>query len=221
MMRRKTGRLPFTRSLLVPAVCLLLSLCCLFCSGGAQADRVVLSPLGDTLPIDSFRAEYVTGTNSLLGDLSWFAVSSSSGIELEVQRLTAATEDKKRYSFNIEYPQLSFERYLSVSYGVRDVTGTGTEHGAFYVAAMTPIRFYGRRPLLREIRVNVGVGTGRMDGLFLGVEARLFGDIRLSGELYRHRPNVGIALPLVRNLQARAYSLDGNIYYGMAFSWTH
>ena len=198
-----------------------LSIACLAPSGRALADRVILSPLGDTLPIDSFKAEFVTGTNPLLGNLSWLAVSSGSGIELEMQRLDRSSEGRKRYSLNIEYPQLALGNYFAASYGVRDVTGTGTEHGAFYVAAMAPIRFYGHSPLLRELRVNAGLGTGRMDGLFFGLEARLRGDVRFSAEIYRHRPNVGIALPLVRNMQAKAYSLDGSIYYGLAFSWTH
>src|ERR1041385_433891 len=202
-------------------VCLLLMVCWLLPSGMARADRVILSPLGDTLPIDSFKAEYVTGLGNLSSDLSWFAVSSGSGIELELQRLSAITEAKNRYSLNIEYPQVPFGNYLSVSYGIRDVTGTGTEHGAVYIAAMAPIRFYGKRPLLRELRVNLGLGTGRMDGLFFGVEANLMGNVRFSAELYRRQPNVGIALPVTRNLQAKVYSLDGNIYYGMAFSWTH
>src|SRR4051794_11977733 len=95
---RTRGR---TRCFLSGVFCLGLSVWGCLSSLSACADRVILSPLGDTLPVNSVKAEFVTGTNGLLGDLSWFAVSSSSGIELEMQRLERSTEARKRYSLNI------------------------------------------------------------------------------------------------------------------------
>src|SRR5579871_3508913 len=90
------------------AFCLTLAACSLFAPHRAYADRVILSPLGDTLPIESFKAEYITGRGSLPRDLAWFTISSSSGIELELQRAEVTSTTKQQYSLNIEYPQIAF-----------------------------------------------------------------------------------------------------------------
>jgi len=186
-----------------------------------KADRIVLSPGGETLPENSFKTEAAFASASLQNNLSWFTYSSADGIELEFERQQMVMETKPLYAFNLEYPLPTFRNLPALSLGIRDMLGTGTEHGAFYLAISKPLALSARqRRLVRDIRLNAGAGTGRIGGLFVGLETRLAAGLSLNAELYRRRPNFGVALPLTRHLQARAYSLDGDLFYGLSLNWS-
>lgn len=195
--------------------------CLILMSPGAEADRVVLSPDGYTLAPDAVKTEFVISPAKNLSNLGWVTVSSPQGIEMEAERLDLPTEAHKRYAFNLAYPVVpDFNGLPSVTVGVHDLLGTGTEHGAFYVAASRSFPLSNRQyRLVRDLKWNIGAGTSRLGGLFLGLQAQFAGGVRVYAEVYRRQPNFGIALPLVRNVQARAYSLDGDLYYGLSFAW--
>lgn len=187
----------------------------------AHADRIVLAPTGDTLPENSFKLEFAISPRPSLGDQSRVAYSSGDGIELEWERLEAASEAKKRYSFNIQYPLPTLQNFPAFSVGIRDLTGTGTEHGALYLAGAKTIPLNKRtKRFFKNVAMSVGAGTGQIGGLFAGVQTHLTAGVDVYAEIYRHRPNLGFAVPLVRNLQARAYSLNGDIFYGVSYHWT-
>ncbi len=153
------------------------------------------------------------------GTLSWLQYSTPQGIELEVQITDVLPDPKTRYGLNVQYPLIpDIGEYPGVSVGVRDILGTGTEHQSFYIAATKSFALSDRqRNVLRDLRLSAGYGTERMDGLFIGLRARLTLGMSLYAEIYRQRPNFSIGLPLARNLQARATSLDGTIFYGLSF----
>ncbi len=201
----------------------MLCVCGLLWGMAAQADRVVLSPEGMALPPQSVKAEFALSPYRQDQNLAWFQFTTSEGIELEIERTDLASDPKTRYALNLQYPLVSdLGTYPAVSVGVRDLFGTGTEDHSIYLAASRSVPLSDRQlRLVRELRLNVGVGTDRMDGLFVGVEARLASGLSLSAEIYRQRPNVSLALPLTHHLQAKLYSLDGTIHYGLAFHWSH
>ena len=41
---------------------------------------------------------------------------------------------------------------------------------------------------------------------------------RYPYEVYRNRPNVSLGLDITRNMQIKAYSLDGTVHYGLSFA---
>jgi hypothetical protein len=188
--------------------------------GQAKADRVVLMPAGSVLAANSFQMEYEVSPYRQYGNLTWLQYSLPQGIELELQRYDLEPDPRALYSFNVQYPLFyDIGNLPAVSVGVRDLLGTGNEHRSFYVAATRTFALSDRQMhVLREFHLSAGFGTERMNGLFIGLQARLTLGLRINAEIYRQRPNVSIALPLVRNLQARASSLDGNIFYGLAFT---
>ena len=99
------------------------------------------------------------------------------------------------------------------------MAGTGYEHGAFYLAATHSVRLSDRqRRYFKEFKIDVGAGTGRIGGLFVGAQAHLALGLQIQAEFYRRQPNVTVALPITRHLDARAYSLDSHLYYGLSFS---
>ncbi len=184
---------------------------------------MVLGPSAETLSPNAARAEFLLTNRPQNANRIWLNYASASGIELEAERIDLQSETHKRYAFNIEYPLLpDFGAAPAISVGIRDLTGTGTEHGALYGAVThsfpLPEHIY---RLVRSFKLSGGIGTGRIGGPFLGMEARLGTDLGVHAEIYRHRPNLGLSLRLARNVQANAFSLDGTVYYGVSFSLTH
>jgi len=193
---------------------------CLLSGVAAQADRVVLGPSAETLAPNSGRIQFLLGMKPEQANRVWADYASPAGIELELERLDLHSESKKRYSFNIEYPLLpDFGATPAVAVGVRDLTGTGVEHGGLYLVLTHSIPLSERvYKIMRSFKTTVGVGTGSIGGPFAGMEARFGTDLSLHAELYRRRPNVGVSLRLARNMQANASSLDGSFYYGLSYT---
>lgn len=196
---------------------------CLITGSACHADRTVLSPNGDTLAPEHFKTEFALSPSRNFSNLIWMQYSTPQGIEVETERLDLNTERKKGYAFNVQYPLFyDLGPYPAVAIGVRDLLGTAEEHGAFYLAVSKALPLSGRQTrFVREFKWSAGLGTGRLDGPFFGVEARFAAGLSVHAEFYRQRPNIGIALPLARNMQARAYSLDGDLFYGVSFSIAH
>jgi len=193
---------------------------CLLTGAAAQADRVVLGPSAETLSPNSGKVQFLLGAKPEQANRLWVDYSSPGGIELELERLDLHSESKKRYSFNIEYPILpDLGAAPAVAVGVRDLTGTGIEHGGFYLVATHSIPLSERiYKVMRSFKATVGAGTGSIGGPFAGMEAKFGTDLSLHAELYRRRPNVGVSLRLARNVQANASSLDGSFYYGLSYT---
>ena len=190
-------------------------------AGPARAERTVLAPTGDTLAPDSIRAEFALDPERKFQNRLWLQYSTPQGIELETERFDLAGERKKGYALNIQYPiTYSLVNTLpAVSIGVRDLTGTGNEHGALYIAATRNISLSdAQHRYVREFKIDIGAGTGRIGGVFAGVQTRLALGLRIQAEIYRRQPNVTVALPIARHLEATAYSLDRHFYYGLTFT---
>jgi hypothetical protein len=186
----------------------------------ARADRIVLGPDGLTLSPRDLRAEFAATPYRTEQNLSWLQYALPMGLEIQTQFLDIANDRRTLYSLDAQYPFLTeFGLVPAVSVGIRDLLGTGTEHRSFYVAASKTLPLSeGQLKMAHDFRITLGVGTERMDGLFVGFHSHLKAGLFVDAEIYRRRPNISLALPLVRNLQARAYSLDGNVFYGLSYT---
>lgn len=192
------------------------------CTGSVRADRVVLGPSAELLAPNSGKVQFLLGAKPAEANRLWLSYGSPGGIELELERLDLHTESKKRYSFNIEYPLLpDLGAAPAIAVGVRDLTGTGIEHGALYAVATHSFPLSERiYKVMRSFKASGGLGTGSIGGPFAGVEARFGTDLDVHAEFYRHRPNIGLSLRLARHVHANAFSLDGSVYYGLSYSLT-
>lgn len=205
-----------SRISLVGASCALM----LLGSAMARADRIVLAPEGGTLAPDGFKLEFAISPYLHEENRSWIQLSTPQSIELEANRVDLFGDRRDRYSLNVQYPVISdLGTTPSISLGVRDLLGSGTEHRSFYLVVGKTLALSRRqRRLVTDLRISAGVGTERFNGLFFGVQARFKAGFSLSAEIFRNRPNVSLGLPLVRNLQAKAYSLDGDVFYGLTYT---
>ena len=185
----------------------------------ARAERIVLAPAGATLDPDSLKAEGLYSPYGSDQNREWFQYSSPRQIELEYNR-SGLRKDKVKHSLNVEYPILTdLGAYPAISIGMRDIFGTGLERQAVYLAIGKTIGLSQRQEkIVRELRLNVGYGTGYMGGGFFGVQSRFRGGWRLDAEIYRNRPNVSLGFDITKNLQIKAYSLDGTVHYGLTFA---
>lgn len=210
-------KVPLVKALFVKVVGILLV--ALWSMPGANADRVILAPEGGTLAPQGIKSEFVLDPYQARGNLGWFQFSSTEGIEFEGQRVEDS-DRKLRYSFNVQYPLISeFGVAPAISLGVRDLLGTGVERGSVYLAATRSFPLSDRQlKWARQFKISLGAGTGTFGGLFVGVETRLAAGVTLAAEVFRRRPNLSVALPLSRHVQARAYSLDGNVFYGLSYT---
>jgi hypothetical protein len=141
-------------------------------------------------------------------------------MELEYTRYDLLGDRRLRDSFNIQYPLLSdLGTFPAVSIGVRDLFGTGIEHLSVYGTIGKSLPLSDRQlRLWKEIKLNVGAGTAWFDGVFVGVQTRLRSGLMINAEIFRYRPNISLGLPLLRNLQANAQSLDGRLFYGLTYT---
>jgi len=209
------------RETIAGSIWLLFAAVLLFVGRTAGAERTVLGPTGDTLAPDSYRAEFALNPQGKFQNRSWLQFSSPQGIEFEAERSDLSTERKKGYALNIQYPiTYSLTSALpAIAIGVRDVTGTGNEHGAFYLAATKSFRLSdAQHRFIHEVKIDAGIGSGRIGGIFFGGQTQLAVGLRIQAEFYRRQTNITVALPISRHLDARAYSLDSRIYYGFSIS---
>lgn len=186
----------------------------------SRADRILLSPEGNTLPAKGFKAEFVSPLTRGAHSMSWYQVSNAQSIEFEAERSGAGSRFPAPYALNVQYPLIpDFGRVPAISLGVRDLLGTGREHRAFYLAITRGVSLSDRQlRLVRDVKLNIGAGTGRLDGPFIGARARLTAGVSLAAELYRRRPNYGVSFPVARYMQAKAYSLGGRAFYGLSLT---
>ncbi len=204
-----------------------LLICFLWCSAlclagakAARADRIVLGPDGLTLAPNEVRAEYAGTPYGIQRNLGWLQFGLPRSIEIQTQVEDIRRDRHLLASLDLEYPIFSeFGQVPALSVGVRDLLGTGSEHHSLYVAATRTLPLSDNQlKFAHDFRITLGYGTERIDGLFIGAHSHLKAGLYVDAEYYRRRPNVSLALPLVRNTQARAYSLDGHIYYGFSYS---
>lgn len=185
-----------------------------------RADRIVLGPDGATLDPKALKAEFAFTPYRTERNLSWLQYALPQGIEIETQFSDIANNKRTVGGLDVQYPIFSeFGQVPAISVGVRDLFGTGNEHHSLYaaVAKSFPLSV-DQLKFAHDFHLTLGYGTERLDGFFVGVHSHLKAGLFVDAEIYRRRPNISIALPLVRNMRARAYSLDGNIFYGFSYT---
>ena len=190
----------------------------------ARADRGVLAPTGDCLAPNTVKTQFAIDGQKRNSNRIWLQYASPGGVELEVERTDLASERSKGYAFNLQYPIApSLSRAIpALSLGVRDLFGTSSEHGAFYFAiSKTAGLSDDEYKILKDVKFNFGVGTGRIAGFFVGAQIQFKNRVRFSAEAYQRKVNLDISVPLVSGLEAKAYSLNNHIFYGLSYSFSH
>jgi hypothetical protein len=194
----------------------------LFASAGAKADRNILSPSGLIALPSSIKFEAaVLGSNSH-SNLDWITIGLPDqllGWELEAERVERPGFRSHTFSAQYSLTGNAFSDLApSVSVGIRDVLRQGPEGQALFVA-MTKTFGLSRAQerILRDYKVHAGYGTSRLDGPFIGIQGRFVLGFTANAEYVSHKFNASVAFPIVKHLNLKAYSLNGDFFYGASF----
>ena len=198
--------------------------CCLL-AGPAVADRLILTPTGQTLGT-GIKAEYAAAAGKDF-KAYWVQIGLSK-IELEGARFQDFGPDNiDVVSAEVQVvPETSFTP--AVGFGVRDIANESDGKGGLYdgqtiyLAATKGIPVTGGVPLLfQDMKIHGGFGTGgSLNGLFFGVSGKLPMGIGLVGEYDTKDWNLAANYSIVPTLKLQASSIKGDIYYGALFSAT-
>lgn len=189
-----------------------------FCSG-ARADRGVLAPIGLVLNPNSARLEYIHMASDGRSNLGWLTVGypdEALGLELEAERSNLGSRRRETFAIQYSLTGNAFSDLApAVSVGVRDVLNRGREGRAFFLAATKTFRLSeSQEKILRNWKLHLGYGSNRFSGAYIGVEGRLALDLTANLEYLAGRFNAAVALPIARYVRLRAYTLDGDLFYG-------
>ncbi len=198
-------------------------LCCaalLVIGSSCKADRILQAPLSSTVYPNSLQIQGLFSPSKHNNSLIWLQYGTPQGIEMEVQRSQQWPDPKARFGLNIAYPLLiDIGSIPSVSVGVRDLFGTGIDHMSVYAAVGRSVPLSAaQNKWLRSVHIGGGLGTGRLNGLFVSVRVNLRSGATLYAELYRYRPDFALILPLLRGLHAKVASINGALMLGA--QWT-
>lgn len=190
----------------------------------ARADRLVLAPRGLITVPSSAKIEFATGLDcSHRGDnLGWVSAGlpgSLNGFEVEVERFEVGGVRRVTGSLQYSFTGNAFTDIApALSVGIRDVVNQGREGRAIFAAATKSIKLSQQQErLLQQLWVDAGYGTGHLGGAYFGIQGRLQFGPTLSAEYLARRFNASIGVPVVRHLDLKAYSLNGQAFYGASF----
>ena len=183
-------------------------------SGVAWADRLILAPKGEILPPGQFKIEGMLKPSGERPGVFWINAGVGQ-IELEGM-LYDNGNGKMKGSVGAE-AQLLPETLLTpaVGVGIRDIADNGLQGRAEYLAVTKTIPTEGLKGLVHDVKLHVGFGLERIDGFFAGAEAGLPYNLWFAAEHDSHGLNIAGGWSPVRNLQIRAYGLNGDGYFGL------
>jgi hypothetical protein len=188
----------------------------------AGADRIVLAPRGSIRGPGEISGELAISTKTAKNYMGWVAggLPGDLGIELEAERFELG--GVRRETLSAQYlliPEgLTNNIAPTISLGVRDIPNRGMEGRAFFAAATKTIGLSKKQEaLIQDLKLHGGYGTNRLGGLYVGLEGRFSPGFIAAAEYVSHRVNASITVPVGRYANLRAYSLDGDAFYGGGF----
>jgi hypothetical protein len=188
----------------------------------AFSDRLVLAPRGLVAPPFSIGAEYAVHPYSPRMDIGWLTIGfpkEDLGLELELER--SEVDSDSRETFHLQYTLTGngvADFAPAVSVGIRDIMRSSRERQGLFAALTKNIGVpLAVEQTVQNLKVHLGIGTSAMGGLFGGAEARVRG-FWLGAEYIAGNVNASIAYPIVPNLSVKAYTLDGDSFFGASFS---
>ena len=189
----------------------------------ARADRLVLSPRGIVANPESIQLELLYGTQNLPNNIQWVTVGLSEsllGLELEAERAVNGSQRRTTFSAAYSFVGSAFTDLApALSIGVRDVLDQGRDGRAFYAAASKTFGLSERQEkFLRKWTMHAGYGTSHIGGVFVGVEGRLSMGFTAAVEFYQRRLNTSVTFPVLRHVNLKAATLNGQLFYGATLS---
>jgi hypothetical protein len=195
-------------------------------STGALGSASVLGPTGLLLipTADSLgMAQWNVGGSVLSEDgLDLTALYAnygvSNGLEIGAARVSPEHESSETIlnaKFRLPQP---VPVKLDLAVGMADITDE-FERTTYLVASHTfGAGLIPKNNLMNAPRLHLGIGNGRLDGLFGGVSATLVNRVDVMAEYDGSHFNLGARLPLAHHLDVTAAGLDGLSDFGVGLT---
>jgi hypothetical protein len=182
--------------------------------GAARADKLIEIPTAD---IAKLQAEYVKQGNASLDSIT-AQIGLGRGFELLGRRWqhVPGKGDSTEIGGEIQVLPEGFAT-PAVAIGVWDVAGNSPRGRRIFGVVTKTVPVINAIPLfpIKNVKGSLGVGSGRLSGVFLGAQASIPLGLTLAAEFDAHRTNFGIwwsPLPLIR---LKAETRDGDFFYGV------
>jgi hypothetical protein len=189
----------------------------------AGADRNVLAPRGLVTNPDSVKLEYAVQDRNQRNQIGWLNIGMPQqllGLELEVEHFELGGRRRETVSAQYSLTGNAFTLEApAVSVGVRDLLNRGRERQAVFVALTKTIGLsLGQERFLRDLKIHGGLGSRRLEGPFLGFQARLAAGPTISAEYVARRINASIGVSALKFLQLKVYTLDRELFWGASIT---
>jgi hypothetical protein len=208
----------FNLALSIAAVCALAS--------PSRATRIVLAPGGLVANPSSVAVEYAGRATAARDWLGWVRIGvpqSDLGVEVELERYELRGERGTSLSAQYSITGNAFSDIApAISVGVRDLLDEGREHRAIYLAMTKTIGLSrNQERLAQNVKLHLGVGDSRLDGVFGGLTVRLTCGPEVGAEYVRRTANASVAVRVMRYGDVRVYTLDGHMFLGgrLGYGW--
>ena len=188
--------------------------------GSAFGDRLLLIPTGTTLGTGDFRAEYAASGTAR----AYWAATGISRLEVEGAWFNGfGPQPDTAWSVQIAVlPETSFTPALGI--GMRDMGSTTDKSAALYdgrslyMAVTKSIELGEGLTFIQDLKLDAGIGTGSLNGIFFGAEAGLSGRLRLAAEYDTRDFNFAATYGVAPIVNVRVSSIHGDVYYGLLLS---
>jgi hypothetical protein len=204
---------------------IVIGLACCLVAGTVCADRLILTPKGDTLSTGGIKAEYAARPDSDDGQIYWVNLGVSR-IELEgarFQNFGGDTLDVVSAQVSV-LPETTFTPAVAI--GARDIAndteGQSLPYSeeALYLSVSKGVPVTGGVPLLfQDVRMHGGIGTGSLSGVFFGIEGKLAPlGVGVQAEYDTDDFNYAATYSIIPALKLKVSSIKGDVYYGATLS---
>lgn len=195
----------------------------LFAPLSTAAERIVLAPSGLVAPPYSVSVEAAVGDGAPSRHIGWLTLGAPGhglGLELEAEDVDLS---RRRADISVQYSftgNALVDMAPTLTCGVRDAFNTGRWRRAFYVALGKRLGLsLAQERFVRSFYLHAGIGTSRLEGPFLGFRANLAAGPSVSAEYVRRTVNASVSVPVVRGVEVRAYTLNGDLFWGARVSF--
>jgi hypothetical protein len=165
------------------------------------------------------KIEYAVQDTNTRNQIGWVNIGMPEqllGLELEVEHFELGA--RRRETASVQYSLTGNAFTLeapAMSVGIRDILRSGREKQAIFVAMTKSIGLsLSQERILKDLKVHAGLGSSRLEGPFIGLQTRLALGPTIAAEYVARRFNASFSVKALRFIELKAYTFDGELFWG-------
>ena len=175
----------------------------------ARADKLIWIPTAD---VQGARGEFMSGSDTD-GDVYTAQLGLGRAFELMGRRYRNVHTERTEVGGQVQVLPEGFAT-PGLALGVWDVNDETQRGRRIFGVLSKKIPGVRLLPVIRDLRLHLGAGTGDLSGLFLGAQAGLPLGFTLAVEAKHGGYDAGIWWSPIRIVRLKAESWDGGLFFG-------